>query len=407
MRRTIDTLIPQAGQADTAALGEHDADELAAYAADPAHPWWRRRPCVLALTDRVPEHRVAALIARIQDPHDVGEVRMALLDLLADRTELLPWLSHKDRRKEDSYGVPAAILKARGLLGDRSAAGELATLAAEPWPRFRAIGEAGLDALVARYGTGTVLADVGDARPEDRTFRFRALHRAGQDITTALADPDRTVAYHAQFLLTDATRIRDYLRTGEAPTPEAGLWAAYALHRLTGDAAETRAIHDSLGRPRVEVDSLDDELRGAILQEYGHDCEENSDPRWRVEAICATPPTPTDEEDRLRRAMTALDAAGLTPEPPISCGEFNRQGGGTYHVIRSGERKIFVSALGRFATSDEDNRTTRAARTALEAAGFRWIDAATGTIRVTGLCVYYFGSRKPLNVETLLFYWQD
>ncbi|MFD0342952.1 hypothetical protein ACFVH0_30445 [Streptomyces sp. NPDC127117] len=405
--RTIDTLIPQAGRADTTALGEHDADELAAYAADPAHPWWRRRPCVIALTGRVPEHRVAGLIARIRDPDDVGEVRIALLDLLADRTELLPWLSHKDRRKESSYGVPAAILKARGLLGDRSAAGELATLAAQPWPRFRAIGEAGLDALVARYGTGTILADVGEARPEDRIFRVRALHRAGQDITTALADPDRAVAYNAQSLLTDPARIRDYLRPGGAPTPEARLWAAYALHRLTGDAAETRAIYDSLGRPRVEVDSLDDELRGAILQEYGHDCEENSDPRWRVEAICAAPLPPPDEDGRLRRAMTALTAAGLTPEPPVSCGEANRQGGGTYHVIRSGESELSVSTLGRFVTSDEDDRTTRTARTALESAGFRWIDPATAAIRVTGLCVYYFGSREPLNVETLLFYWQD
>ncbi|MEU2670578.1 hypothetical protein ABZ622_17200 [Streptomyces sp. NPDC007164] len=213
---------------------------------------------MLALAGRVPEHRAAALIARVQDPHDVGEVRIALLDLLADRSELLPWLRHKDRRKENSYGVPAAVLKARGLLGDRSAAGEPTTLAAEPWPRFRAIGEAGPDALVARYGTGTVLADVGDARPEDRIFRVRALHRVGRDITTALADPDRAVAHHAQSLLTDPAPIRDYLRTGEAPTPESGLWAAYALHRLTGDAAETRAIHDSLGRPRVEVDRLDE-----------------------------------------------------------------------------------------------------------------------------------------------------
>ncbi|SFX97181.1 hypothetical protein OH786_28195 [Streptomyces atratus] len=404
--RTIETLAPQAGQIDTEGLRAFDADGLAGYVTDPAHPWWRRRACVVALAGRVPEHRVAGLIARVQDPRDVDEVRIALLDLLPDRAELLPWLGHEDRRQESSYGVSAAILKARGLLGDRSAAGELATLAAEPWPRLRAIGEAGLDALVARHGTDAVLADVGDARPEGRAFHVRMRHRAGQDVTDALADPDRAVAYLAQSLLTDPDRLRGYL--GEAPTAEAKLWAAYALHRLTGDTAETRAIHDSLGRPRVEVDGLDDELRGVILQEYGHDCEEQSDPRWRVEAICAEPPVEPDEDEQLRRATAALTAAGLTPQPPVSCGEDHRQGGGTYHVIRSGKSKdgseIFVSALGRFAGSYAPEP---AARAALESAGFRWIDRATGAIRVTGLCVYYFGSREPLDIATLLFYWQD
>ena len=44
---------------------------------------------------------------------------------------------------------------------------------------------------------------------------------------------------------------------------------------------------------------------------------------------------------------------------------------------------------------------------ALESAGFRWIDETISAIRVPGLCVYYFGERAPLSVDTLLFYWQD
>ncbi|MFB6501149.1 MULTISPECIES: hypothetical protein [unclassified Streptomyces] len=410
---TVETLIPKAGQADAEGLRAFDADGLAEYVADPAHPWWRRRPCVLALAGRVPEHRVAGLIARVHDPRDVAEVRIALLDLLADRTELLPWLGHPDRRQEGSYGMPEAILKARGLLGDRSAAGGLTTLAASPWRRWRAVGEAGLDALVARYGAGAVLSDVGDARPEDRAFRVRMRHRAGADVSDALADPDRAVAYLAQSLLTDPDRLRGHL--DEAPTTEAKLWTAYALHRLTGDAAETRAIHASLGRPRVEVAGLDEELRTAIVQEYGQHCEERSDPRWRIEAVCAGPPVPPDEDERLRRAVTALTSAGLAPRPPVSCGEHNRQGGGTYHVIGLGGSgaeadededgsEIFISTLGRFVTSHEPEPTARAA---LEAAGFRWIDRVTGAIRVTGLCVYHFGDRDPLDVATLLFHWQD
>ncbi len=394
--------VPHAGQVDAAALREVNADDLARYAADPAHPWWRRKACVLALAGRVPQRRVADLIARVRDPGDVGQVRIALLDVLTDRAELLPWLRHEDRQHERSYGVPEALLKARGMLGDRSAARELATLAASAWRHRRAVGEAGLDALVTRYGVETVLADLGDTRPEDRGFHVRARHRAGHDVTDALADPDRGVAYLAQSLLSDPDRLRRYL--AEAPTTDAKLWAAYALHRLTSDTAETLAVYETLGRPRVEVTGLDDELRSAILHEYASGCERHSDPRWRIEALCTEPPTRPDQDEQLSRATAALTAAGLTPKPPVSCGEHNRQGGGTYHVIEIGDSELFVSTLGRFVTGDVGNL---AARHALESAGFRWIDETTGGIRVTDLCVYYFGNRAALTVDTLLFYWQD
>ncbi|WP_433175427.1 hypothetical protein [Actinoallomurus sp. CA-150999] len=400
--RNVETLVPNAGQADAAGLRELDADVLARYVADPAHPWWRRRPCVLALAGRLPERHVADLIARVSDPGDVAEVRIALLDLLAGRAELLPWLKHEDRQRERSYGMPEAILKARGLLGDRSAARELATLAASPWPRWRTAGEAGLDALVMRYGVEVILADLGDVRPEDRVFHVRMRHRTGADVTDALADPDRGVAYLAQSLLSNPDRLRSHL--DEAPTIEARLWTTYALYRLTGDAAETRAIYDVLGRPRVEVAGLDDELRSAILHEYASGCEPHSDPRWRIEALCTEPPGHPDQDEQLRRAMDALTAAGLTPKPPLSCGEHNQQGGGTYHVIEFGESELFISALGRFAGGAD---TDLIARQALESAGFRWIDETTGAIRVTDLCVYYFGKREPISVDTLLFYWQD
>jgi hypothetical protein len=400
--REIEMLVPAAGHDDTAALRELDADELARYVADPAHPWWRRRPCAVALAGRVPDRLVADLIARISDSGDVGEVRIALLDLLADRAELLPWLRHEDRQHERSYGMTEAILKARGMLGDRSAAQELATLAADPWPHRRVVGEAGLDALVARYGVEAVLADFGDVGPQDRVFRVRMRHRAGEDVAGALADPDRGVAHLAQSLLTDPGRLRSYL--DEAPTTEAKLWSAYALHRLTGDAAETRAIDDTLGHPRVEVPGLDDELRSAIVHEYAPGCQRQSDPRWRVEALCTTPPRRPDQDEQLRRATAALTAANLAPEPPISCGEEYQQGDGTFHIIKFGDSTVLISTLGRFATSDDADLS---ARHAIESAGFRWIDETTGAIRVTDLCVYYFGEREPLSVNTLLFYWQD
>ncbi|MEU4268627.1 hypothetical protein [Streptomyces sp. NPDC026092] len=406
--RTIETLIPQAGHADTAGLLEVDAPTLARYVADPSHPWWRRSPCVSALTGRVPEQYVPELTARIRDPHD--ELRRELLALLADREELLPWLRHEDRGSDTSYGMAEAFLKARGLLGDRSAAHDLATLAASPSQGTRAAGEAGLDGLVDRHGTATILADLGTDRPEDRLFRLRMRYRADEDVTDALADPDRRVAHRAQWCADDPDRLRAYI--GEAPTTEAKLWAAYALHGLTEDTAETRAVYDNLGRPRVEVEDLDEELRAAIVHEYAPGCETTSDPRWRIEVLCTDPPARPDVDDQLRRATAALTTAGLAPKPPVSCGEDNQQGDGTYHVIEAGGRRFLISTLGPFATDEEegyeeDSAAYATARHALERAGFRWIDAETGTIRVTDLCVYYFGGRGPLTVGALLFYWQD
>ncbi|WP_405940853.1 hypothetical protein [Streptomyces sp. NBC_00207] len=401
----IETLTPAAGQADAAGLRAYDADLLVRCAVDREQPWWRRTACVDALTGRVPEARAGELLACVRDTEDSGTVRKALLGLLSDRAELLPWLRHEDRRRKDAYGMPEAVLQARGALGDRTAAAELATLAFSHWRTKRAIGEAGLDALVERHGVEAVLSALEGGRPEDRAVSVRMRHRAGGDVTDALADPDPQVAHLAESLLTCPDRVRAYL--AEAPTPDAALWAAYALHRLTGDAAQTRAAYEALGRPRVEVEGLDEEVRRAIVHEYGHDCAKQSDPRWRIEALCTEPPQPPDEERQLALATAALAGAGLAPRAPLSCGEAHRQGGGTYHVIRYGEggrSEVFISTLGRFAGDHEDDPAVRAA---LEAAGFRWIGGSTGSIRVTGLGVYYFGARDPLDIHTLLFYWQD
>ncbi|MGW2581077.1 hypothetical protein ACWCYZ_07015 [Streptomyces virginiae] len=405
MAKTIKKLTPEAGRTDAAGLRAYDADALARCVADAKQPWWRRAACVEALAGRVPERRVGRLIACVQDTDDVSHVRVALLGLLSDRPELLPWLRHEDRQQDGKYGMAEAVMGARGALGDLTAAGALATLAFDLWRGRRETGEAGIDGLVARHGVEAVPAQLGAARPEDRSLAVRLRDRAGEDVTDALADPDPQVAFRAQELLTDPQRLRGSL--AEAPTEEAKLWAAYALHRLTEDIDETRRLYEELGRPRVEVTGLDEELRAAIVHEYGRWCEERSDPRWRMEALCTEPPPAGDTGERLRRASAALTAAGLAPKPPISCGEDNGVGDGTYDVIRygeSGDDAVFLSTLGRFAAGEDDHPQVRRA---LESAGFRWLDAAVRAIQVTDLGVYYFGSRGPLGIDTLVFYWQD
>ncbi|MFJ7154293.1 hypothetical protein ACIQUQ_05090 [Streptomyces sp. NPDC101118] len=408
---TLKSLTPESGRIDSDGLRAFDAEALARCAADAAQPWWRRNACAAALEGRVPERWVPVLLDRVRDAGDTGSVRLALLRLLAGRPELLPWLRDPARRDESAYGMPEAVLEARAALGDLTAVPELATLAFSPWHRRRLTGEAGLDVLAGRYGAPAVRELLDGGRPEDRAYAVRMLDRVGGDVTPALADPDPAVAYLAQSLLTDPDRLRRFLTEG--PGTSAALWAAYALHRLTGDAARTRELYEELGRPRVDVPGMDEELRAAVLHEYGAECEAASDPRWRIETLCAEPPAPVDVAAQLRRATAALGAAGLRPRPPLSCGEAHRQGGGTYHVIGYGDEpagprgdlpEVHISDLGRFAAGHGEDPAVRGA---LEAAGFRWIDDAVGDLVVTGLGVYFFGHRNPLSVRDLLFYWQD
>ncbi|MEV6953643.1 hypothetical protein [Streptomyces sp. NPDC051183] len=138
-----------------------------------------------------------------------------------------------------------------------------------------------------------------------------------------------------------------------------------------------------------------------------------TDPERLRDCVAEAPPA-FDHAEQLLRAVAALTAAGLAPKAPVSCGEADRQGDGTYDVIgygeseseseSEGEGEVWISTLGRFAADHDENP---AVRRALESAGFRWIDAELGAVHVTGLGVYCFGRRDPLDVHSLLFYWQD
>ncbi|MDQ8708347.1 hypothetical protein RCO28_38705 [Streptomyces sp. LHD-70] len=400
----ITSSVPPGVRSEAELLRGEDAEELALFALDRGNAWWRRRYCVLAIEGRVPEHLVDDLIARIRDPEETGEIRLALLEVLAERRELLDWLRGQDWQNEKRYRLGPAILRARGLLGDLTAARDLVTLAGGSWESTA--GEDGLDALVERYGRAAVLAETEEDRPEYRRFALRMRHRSGQDVTAALADPDRRVAHLASTLVTDPDRIRAWIPG--APTTESVLWATWALHRLTGDGAETLALDERLGRPRVEVPGLDEELRRAVVHQYVPRCHPMSDPRWRVEALCTAPPQ-HDVDAWLDRATAALTSAGLQPTAPVSAHDHHQQGHGTYHSIDFAGVWVTLSTLGPYAVGPyrRDSPEVRAARRALESAGFRWIDEAAGSLLVTDLHLYYFGEREPLTLGTLLFYWQD
>lgn len=398
--RSVEALIPKAGQVDEAGLLDADPVVLARYIADARNPWWRRRPCVLALRGRVPPKHVMALIDRIRDPDDTAEVRIALLDVLHDRAELLPWLQAQD--PDQPYGMHDAILKARAGLGDLTAAPALATLAADAWHHHAEIGRAALDVLAAHHGIDAVSRAIGNARPEDRAFHIRMQSKHGGDVSAAFEDADVAVARLACECVIESGVPDDETLVDRAITSthvHAKLWALYALHRR---GREIRALWHAIDAPRREIAGLPDDVRLAILREEPG--EARTDPHWLVERACVDFPPPPDEQEQLARVIVALRGAGLSPGTPREIGEVNQQGGGTYHVIELAGGSVLASTLGPFVTGDGAPEVTRPV---LEAAGFRWIDDDLGGLLVEGLCVYYFGRRDPLDVRTLLFYWQD
>jgi hypothetical protein len=405
-------------------------DTLVSLALDTRQPWWRRRPCTLALRGRVSAKQAPALLERARDPQDVTEVRVAILDVLADDApggdELLEWLRGEEGR-EQPHSFADAMLAARARRGDLSAATALSWLAADEWQSPREIGERGLDTLIDIHGLTRVLDELGapslaslalaGACPADRLLGVRLLHRSGGDVSAALADVDVVVAHRAHLLLAESERRNDavlhaLIAAGHkvvagglgtsTPSGAAGacLWALSVLHRRGVDIAPTWR---SLGAPRVPLGDVPNDVRLAILREYAPG-QRQTDPRWTLEALCVELPPAPDAVAQLQRALAALKGCGLHPEAPVEAGDFHQQGAGTYHRIAVDGGYVQVSTLGPFVTIDTE---ASAAEAALVDAGFRCVDAALGRLTVAGLHVYSFGAREPLTVEELLFYWQD
>ena len=221
--------------------------------------------------------------------------------------------------------------------------------------------------------------------PEARVLGVRW---ADPDITQALADEERMVAREAYDRLADVTDNHDELARMVADRAPGHLWALAVL-AARGEPIDVQWL--ALGRPRVDVPGLPEDVRAAIVREYVPGTRD-TDPRWMLEAACL----PDHEPDDVLTAALA-ELAPLAPAPPMTAGDHHQQGEGSYHVIDTVAGRVLVSTLGRFFSSDDIP----------ELPGFRRIDDTLGGIVVTGLPVYFFGAREPLSVQDLLFYWQD
>jgi hypothetical protein len=403
-RERLRELLPTASaRADLSAV---PVDALADLVLDRDEPWWRRRPCAEALAGRVPDERAGALLDCVRDDEVTTEIRVALLDVLSepDRPhtgELLSWLRSQDGTTR--YGLDVAVLRARASVGDLSVVRPLTALAADPWRHRHTAGKQSLDELIDARGLPAVLAELGadsirtlaTAGEAERLLGVRLEDRAGADVTASLGDDSPTVARTAYELLCFAADVDDTLRALVERRGPGHLWALAALRER---GHPVRATWESLGPPRIELPTVPDDVRLAILREYLPHAH-HADPRWLLEAACTDLPE-ADEQALLRRAVRAL--AGLAPQPPVSAGDLHQQSEGTYHVIDTDDGRVTVSTLGPFFRAENDRAVE-----AMEAADFRHVDDALSSVRFVGLDVYYFGNRISLPVDELLFHWQD
>lgn len=369
-----------------AALAHHSADVLVSVVLDGRREWWRRRLCAFALSGRVPEDHVPVLLDLVRDSRVTIEVRVALLEVLPLSEELLTWL-----RTADDHRIELAVLRTRARFGDATAVPDLVRLMASEWHHRRIVAEQGIDMLGQRavldalgFDSALSLMLFGPT-PEARVLGVRW---ADPDITQALADEERMVAREAYDRLADVSDNDDELVRMVDDRAPGHLWALAVL------AARGEPIDDqwaALGRPRVDVPGLPDDVRAAILRQYAPGTRA-TDPRWLLEAACL----PDRElEDVLTEALTALTP--YRPGSPVTAGEHHQQGEGTYHVVETTAGRVLVSTLGRFYQAENIPALP----------GFRRIDDTLGGIVVSGLPVYFFGRREPLTVHDLVFYWQD
>ena len=203
-------------------------------------------------------------------------------------------------------------------------------------------------------------------------------------------------------------------------------WAAYVSIML-GQATETIEALDQ-GTESIRFVpwsfSVPDNMRKAIVLAYANEMADESDIRYRVEALCYQSPAYSEFDADVDRArlLEALKQNGFNVVACQTAGDFNQQGGGNFWVISvqaaGATLWLNLSTLGPFASGLdweslelEANAETRIAigkiKKLLAAIDISYIDDELLSKTVPALNVYYFGSRGPLLIRELLFYWQD
>lgn len=416
---------------------------------DKAVPWYAHKEALYCLAKRLRIEDWPALANILNGEHFEGRVKADTIALIVSRqrTDLLPVLQQQLREVKphewDDTEVNHLVFGCAAL-GDIKVAPELLALTENPWSHRHKNAQKALETLIdfhpslESFGRDLLQApELSDdevwrglkQQADGPTNRWALANAPVSDaqISDCLAalthDEWRTRKIASDWLIacnSGSAVLRDIFLSETRGTDERS-WAAYTLLK-SGELQpeDRRLIKQDPATFQVDLGfELPVDVRDSIVEEYAEHSEVGTDVRYHLEFFLNERPSyDTDEADR-NRLVAALKAEGLQVERCVGVGAFHQQGGGTYWLVQFEDNDDFchlnVSTLGKFVSffsqNEEDGAPTsplhKKCRAIAESQGFFWVDPKLREKIVSGLNVYFFGSREPLSIFDLLFYWQD
>lgn len=416
---------------------------------DKAVAWYAHKEALYCLAQRKHIEDWSALENIIKGEHFESRVKADTISLIVShqRTDLLPVLQQQLREVKphewDDTEVNHLIFGCAAL-GDIKVAPVLLVLTENPWSHRHKNAQKALEALIDFYPSLESLGRDLLQAPElsdDEVWRGLKQQADGPMNRWALANApisDAQISDCLAALTHDEWRTRKIAsnwliarKSGSAALRDVFLsetrnadersWAAYTLLK----SGELRPVDRQLIKEdpaTFQVDlgfELPIDVRHSIIGEYTEHSEAGTDVRYHLEFFLNKRPSyDTDEADR-NQLVAALKVEGLQIKKMENVGAFHNQGGGTFWLVQFEDNDKFchlnVSTLGKFVSFFSQNEEEggppsplhKKCRAIAETQGFFWVGQNIGEKIVPGLNVYFFGSREPLSVFDLLFYWQD
>ncbi|RVU86580.1 hypothetical protein EOL70_03800 [Leucothrix sargassi] len=284
------------------------------------------------------------------------------------------------------------------------------------------------------------------------------LSEAQSTALITLLEDDWYVAKRVSDFIIDASHVNnetllEHVRSN-ALSDKAKYWLIFSLTKRDADISAANSWVNEL---RITLPAcISTQMRKTIVKKWSGSAQARSDIRWQIEAA-SLPSTETAETTgydavaRVKQLIKLLEHHGISVESYVDYAEEMSQGDSTFYIIKMtadirkeeftefAEREIstigdwlLVSKLGPYIdyqrhqkteSFDEDNewcggssfsldevrdeKTQGIYRQVTQELGYEWLREEQLFTKFTGLNIYFFGSREPLTVRDLLFYWQD
>ena len=441
-------------------LAKDNLEYLLKLALDKKLPWYINFGSVDLLAKSKNRAYIQKLLPILEDKSFEGEVRKAVLKALSqnDFVEILPIVQKMDSKLKQLergwWDIGFELTMARAYLGDKTVLRKLLELLYSERYHERESAEEVFPLYVDKLGgeqeavLSLVPKHIEGSYEEKLLYLFKSdkqesvrrwvakvlLAIAPKDIChnliKNLADNSALVAFDASEQLSESSGSLPFLQEvlkNKNATRTQKLWTVRTLLKM-GQSVSSNYLKeiDELFVPwKTKVPSV---LREAIVQEYGLYGEKNTDVRYSIEAYLQKDLKEFNVDKAITKLTNRLRKEGTSFKPPVDCGDFHQQGGGTYLVMDVGDEQFYISTLGGFIAiamnvertscsygydfkvenlSKEKLKKFNTYKKIAESEGFLVLNKELLDYVVPSLNVYYFGSRKPLSIEKLIFYWQD